>query len=149
MFKLIYSSKWSNDLCIGFDHSRECKQQELTNKETVKGNYHVRIMHYEVFNFAEHHKNAAISWRYLLTGKRKNDKVVENRHNTIGNDKTVITGFGWYGLHYKPNVKQQVELSEPIWKEVATELAYMKRCVCVKDLTFKNYIASFEKVFKF
>ena len=105
-------------------------------------------MHNEVLGFPEHHKIAAFGWRYTLTRKKNNDKVVKNRHNTIGNDKIRITGFRWYGLQYRPTVKHQVELSGPIWKEVATELAHMERSICLKDLTFKNYVASFEKVFK-
>ena len=105
-------------------------------------------MHYAVVGSAEHPINAVFVWSYTLTRNRNNDNVVLNRHNTIGKDKIVIMGFDWYGLQYRPNVKHQVELSEPIWKEVATELAHMERCICLKDLTFKNYVASFEKVFK-
>ena len=161
LYKLIYSSKGSNlcigfeysyvykrDLCIGFDHSRECKQQQLTNKETVKGNFHVRVLHYEVFGFAEHHKNAAFGWRCTLTTKRNIDKVVKKRHNKIVNDKFVTTCSNWYWLPYTPKIKEQVELSEPILKKVPTELANMERYVCMNELTFKNCVACFEKVFK-
>ena len=53
MYKLITSSKNSDDLSIGFDRSRARRQDEMTDK-IVKSKYHVRIMLKDVFGFAEH-----------------------------------------------------------------------------------------------
>ena len=43
MYKLLTSSKGSDDLSIGFDRDRNRRQRELTNNKTQKGKYHVRI----------------------------------------------------------------------------------------------------------
>ena len=39
MYKLLTSSKDSNDLSIGFDHSRNNRKRELTNNKNIKGKY--------------------------------------------------------------------------------------------------------------
>ena len=43
MYKLITSSKGSDDLSIGFDRDCNRRQRELTNNKSQKGKYHVRI----------------------------------------------------------------------------------------------------------
>ena len=43
MYKLLSSSKGSDDLSIGFDRDRGRRQRELTNNKTQKGKFHVRI----------------------------------------------------------------------------------------------------------
>ena len=43
MYKLLTSSKGSDDLSIGFDRDCNRRQRELTNNKTQKGKYHVRI----------------------------------------------------------------------------------------------------------
>ena len=43
MYKHLPSSRGSDDLSIGFDRDRNRRQLELTNNETQKGKYHVRI----------------------------------------------------------------------------------------------------------
>ena len=52
MFKLLTSSKGSDDLSICFDRDRNRRQRELTNNKTQKGKYHVRIYLKDVFGFA-------------------------------------------------------------------------------------------------
>ena len=54
MYKLITSSKDSNDLSIGFDYSRNRRRDELALNKKIKGKYHVKIMLKDVFGFAEH-----------------------------------------------------------------------------------------------
>ena len=54
MYKLITSSKDSDDLSIGFDRSRDRRKRELFNNKNIKGKYHVRIMLIDIFGFAEH-----------------------------------------------------------------------------------------------
>ena len=58
MYKLITSSKDSNDLSIGFDHSRNRRGDELALNKKIKGKYHVKIMLKDVFDFAEHQEKA-------------------------------------------------------------------------------------------
>ena len=53
MYKLLTSSKGSDDLSIGFDSNRNRRQRELTSNKTQKGKFHVRIYLKDVFGFAE------------------------------------------------------------------------------------------------
>ena len=55
MYKLLTSSRDSDDSSICFDRNRDRRKRELTNKN-VKGKYHVRIYLKDVFGFAEHQK---------------------------------------------------------------------------------------------
>ena len=49
IYKLITSSKDSNDLSIGFDHSRNRRRDELALNKNIKGKYHVKNMLKDVF----------------------------------------------------------------------------------------------------
>ena len=53
MYKLITSSKDSDDLSIGSDRSRNRKRDELTNSKNIKSKYHLRNMLKDFFGFAE------------------------------------------------------------------------------------------------
>ena len=57
IYKLLTSSKDSNDLSIGFDHRRN-RRDELPLNKSIKGKYHVKIMLKDVFRFAEHQGKA-------------------------------------------------------------------------------------------
>ena len=54
MYKLLTSSKDSDDLSIGFDRNRGRRKNELSNNKTIKGKYHIRIYLKDIFGFAEH-----------------------------------------------------------------------------------------------
>ena len=54
MYKLLTSSKNSDDQSIGFDRSRNRKKDEPAQNKNVKDKYHVRIMLKDVFGSAEH-----------------------------------------------------------------------------------------------
>ena len=58
MYKLLTSSKGSDDLSIGFDRDRNRRQRELTNNKNIKGKYHVRIYLKDVFGFVEYQEKA-------------------------------------------------------------------------------------------
>ena len=53
LYKLLTTSKDSDDLSIGFDRSRDRRRRELTNKKSIKGKYHLRIYLRDIFSFAE------------------------------------------------------------------------------------------------
>ena len=53
MYKLLSTSRDSDDLSIGFDRSRDRRKRELNNNKTQKGKYHLRIYLKDVFGFAE------------------------------------------------------------------------------------------------
>ena len=54
MYKLLTSSKDSDDLSIGFERSRDKRKRELTDNKNIKGIYHIRIYLKDVFGFAQH-----------------------------------------------------------------------------------------------
>ena len=54
IYKLLSSSRDSDDLSIGFDLSRDRRKRELNNNKTQKGKYHLRIYLKIIFGFAEH-----------------------------------------------------------------------------------------------
>ena len=51
MYKLLTSSRRSDDLSIGFDRDRGRRQRELTNDKVVEGKNHVRIMLKDFLDF--------------------------------------------------------------------------------------------------
>ena len=67
MYKLLSSSRDSDDLSIGFHRSRDKRKQELTNNKTLKGKYHVRIYLEDVFGFAEYQNKGTYGLGYKLT----------------------------------------------------------------------------------
>ena len=58
MYKLLSSSRSSDDLSIDFDRSRDRRKRELTNNKTQKEKFHLRIYLKDVFGFAEHQETA-------------------------------------------------------------------------------------------
>ena len=64
MYKLITSSKNSDDLSIGFDHSRARRQDEMTNKKRVKCRYRVGNMLKDIFGFCRTSRKSYI-WSRL------------------------------------------------------------------------------------
>ena len=64
MYKLLTSSKGSDDLSIGFDRDRTRRRNELTNNKSQKGKNHVRIYLKDVFGFVEHQEKATYGLGY-------------------------------------------------------------------------------------
>ena len=64
LYKLITSSRGSDDLSIGFDRDRGKRQQELTNIKNTKGKYHLTIMLKDIFGLAKHQENGAYGLCY-------------------------------------------------------------------------------------
>ena len=62
MYKLLASSKGSDDLSIGFDRDRTRRRNELTNNKNIKGKYHVRIYLKDVFGYAEYQEKVHMDW---------------------------------------------------------------------------------------
>ena len=87
MYKLLTSSKRSDDLSIGFDRDRNRTQRELSNNKTQKGKYHVRIYLKDVFGFAEYQDKGTYGFGYKLTLTRNTDNAVLNKGNAINNGK--------------------------------------------------------------
>ena len=106
MYKPITSSKNSDDLSIGFDRSRN-KRDELTLNKNVKGKYHLRIMLKDVFGFAECQEKATYGLRYKITLTRNEDEVVLDKVGGIADARIKIDHIHWYVSHYSPSMQQQ------------------------------------------
>ena len=93
MYKLLSSSRNSDDLSIGFDRSRDRRKRELNNDKTQIGKYHLRIYLKDVFGFAEHQQVGTFGMGYRLILTRNTDNAVLNKDNATNNAKIVIDGI--------------------------------------------------------
>ena len=114
MYKLISSAKDTNDLSIGFDHSRNRRRDELTNNKNVTGKYHLRIM---LFGFAEHQEKTSYGLAYKLVLTRKKDDAVIDKAVGIADARNKIDHIYWYVPHYTPSIEQQSILSNQTFKK--------------------------------
>ena len=129
MYKLITSSKDSNDLSIGFDQSRNRRRDELALNKNIKGKYHVKIMLKDVFGFAEHQEKATYGLGYKLTLIRNKDDAVIDKAGGIADARIRIDHIHWYVPHYTPSIQQQSTLSKQILSKTPTELRYVERSI--------------------
>ena len=90
IYKLITSSKDSNDLSIGFDNSRNRRRDELAPNENIKGKYHLKIMLRDIFGFAEHQEKATYGLGYKLTLTRNKDDAVIDKAGGIADARIRI-----------------------------------------------------------
>ena len=138
MYKLLTSSRGSDDLPTGFDRSRDRRKQELTNNKNVKGKNHVRIVLKDKFSFVEHQEKATFGLGYGLTLTRNSDNAVLNKGNATNNGKFKIFNIDWYASHYIPSVKKQGELMKQIVDKTTTDLRYPERSVFLKEVNSQN-----------
>ena len=138
MYKLLSSSKGSDDLAIGFDRDRTKRRNELTNNKNIKGKYHLRIYLKDVFGFAEYQEKGTYGLGYKLTLTRNTDNAVLNKANAINNGKIRINALEWYVPHYTPSVQQQSILSKQILNKTPTQIQYPERSVFMKEVNTQN-----------
>ena len=105
MYKLLSSSRDSDDLSIGFDRSRDRRKREVNNIKTQKGKNHLRTYLKDVFGFAEHQQVGTLGMGYRLILTRNTDNPVLNKDNTTNDAKIVINGREWYVPHYAPSLE--------------------------------------------
>ena len=117
MYKLLTSSRGSDDLSSGFDRDRNRRQRELTNNNSQKGKYHVRIYLKDVFGFAEYQQKATYGLGYKLSLTRNTDNAVLNKANATNNGKIKINAIEWYVPNYTPCMQQQSILYNQIFKQ--------------------------------
>ena len=139
MYKLLSSSKGSDDLSIGFDRDRTRRRNELTNNKNIKGKYHVRIYLKDVFGFAEYQEKATYGLSYKLTLTRNTDNTVLNKDNAINIGKIKINAIEWYVPHYTPSIQQQSILSKQILNKTPTQIQYPERSVFMKEVNTQNF----------
>ena len=127
MCKLITSSRYSNDLSIGFDRSRNRREDELAPNKNTKGKYHLRIMLKDVFCIAEHQEEATygLGFKPTLT-RNKDDAVINKAGPAIADARIKIDHIHWHVPHYTPSIQQQSIVSNQILSKTPTELRYVE-----------------------
>ena len=138
MYKLITTSKGSDDLSIGFDRSSEKRREEITDNKNVKGKFHLRIMLGDVFGFAEHQEKATYGLGVKLTLTRNKDEAVIDKVAGIADARIKIDHIHGYVPHYIPSMSQQVVMSKQVLNKTTTELRYVERSVFMKEVNNQN-----------
>ena len=138
MYKVLTSSRGSDDLSIGFDRDRNRRKRELTNNQNIKGKYHMKIYLEDIFGFAEHQEKAPYGLGYKLTSTRNWDNVVSNKTNATAFDKIKINSIEWYEAHYTASLKEQGIIMKQITDKIPTELRYVERSVFMKEVNTQN-----------
>ena len=139
MYKLITSSKNSDDLSIGFDRSSARRRAEMTNNKSVKGKHHLRIMLEDLFGFAEHQEKATNGLGYKLTLTRNKDEAVIEKVAGIAHARIKIDHIHWYVPHYTLSMSQQTIMSKQILNKTPTELRYVERSDFMKEVNNQNF----------
>ena len=138
VYKLITSSKDSDDLSIGFDRSRTKRRDELALNKNIKGKYHLKILLKDIFGFAEHQEKATYGLVYKLTLTRNKDDAVLDKANGIADARIRIDHIHWYVPHYTPSIQQQSIMSKQILNKSPTQLRYVERSVFMKQVNNQN-----------
>ena len=139
LYKLLTSSKGSDDLSIGFDRDRNRRQRELTINKSQKGKYHIRMYLKDVFGFADYQDKGTYGLGYKLTLTRNTDNALLNKDNAIANGRIKINAIEWYVPHYTPSMQQQSILSKQIINKTPTEIKYPERSVFMKEVNTQNF----------
>ena len=139
MYKLLSSSKGSDDLSIGFDRSRDRRKRELTNNKNLKGKYHVRFYLKDNFGHAECQEKGTYGLGYKLTLTRKTDNAVLNKDNAVNNAKNKINALEWYFPHYIPSLDDYTKMHIQLKNKTPTNLHYPERSVFMKEVDTQNF----------
>ena len=138
MYKLITSSKESDDLSIGFCRSSERRRDDMTNNKNIKGKFHLRIMLIDVFGSAEHQEKATYGLGYKPTLTRNKVEAVIDKVAGITDARVEIDQIYWYVAQYTPSIQQQSILSKQNFSKTPTELSYFERSVFMKEVNNQN-----------
>ena len=138
MYKLITSSRGSDDLSIGFDRDRNRRQREFTKNKKQKSKFHLRIYLMDNFGFAEHQKMHTYRLRYTLTSTTNSDNSALNKANATIVGKIKVNSIEWYMPLYIGSISQQAILSKQISIKAPTELQYVERSVFMKEVNTQN-----------
>ena len=103
MYKLLTSSKDSEDSSIGFDRSRGRRKNKLYNNKSIKGKFHIRIYLKDIFGFAGYQEKVTYGLGYKLSVTRNTDNAVLNKAAATNDGKVKINSLDWYIPHYSPN----------------------------------------------
>ena len=78
MYKLITSSRGSDDLSLGFDRDRNRRRRELANNKNKKGKFHVGNYLRDMFGFTGHQEKGSYGFGNRLKLTRITDNAVLN-----------------------------------------------------------------------
>ena len=106
IYKIVTSSKDSDDLSIGFDRNRGRRENELSNSKNIKGKYHTRIYLKDILGYAEHQEKATYGLGYSLLLTRNTDNAVLKKDNTVVLGRVKINSRDWYVPHYTVNLEE-------------------------------------------
>ena len=138
IYKLVTSSKDSDDLSIGFNRNRGKRKDDLSNNKTIKGRYHTRNYLRDILGFSEHQEKATYGLGYKLILTRNTDNAVLNKDNAVVNGRVKINSLDWYVPHYTVNLEEYTKLMTQIKKNTPTLLHYVERSVFMKELNTQN-----------
>ena len=138
MYKLLTSSKDSEDSSIGFDRNRGRRKNEVSNNKSIKCKYHTRIYLKDIFGYAVYQEKGTYGLGYKLTLTRNTDNAVLNKAAAINNAKVEINSLHWYVPHYSPNLEEYNKLMIQIKKNSPTLLHYPERSVFMKEVNTQN-----------
>ena len=138
LYKLMTSSKDSEDSSIGFDRNRGRRKNELSINKSIKGKFHIRIYLKDIFGFAGHQEKETYGLGYKLTLTRNTDNAVLNKAAATNNGKLKINSLDWYIPHYSPNLEEYKKLLLKIKKNTPTLLHSPERSVFMKEVNTQN-----------
>ena len=98
MYKLLTTSRSSDDLSYGFDRDRGKGRDELTNDKNIRGVFHVRIMLKHVFGFAQHKENATYGLGYKLPLTRNKDAAILDKAAGFADARILNVFIGMYSI---------------------------------------------------
>ena len=136
MYKLITSSKDSEDLSNGFEKDRKRRQRQLSVNKNLKGNFNHKNMLEDKLGFAE--KQEKDTFGYKLTFKRNTDKSVWIKAEATIVGKIKINDIEAYVEHYSPSIPQQAILFKQYLNRTPTEFQYVKISVSTKEVKTQN-----------
>ena len=134
MYKLLTSSKDSDDSSIGFDRDRGRRKRELSHNESIKGKYHIRIYLKNIFRFVGYQEKGTFGLGNKLTLTRSTDNAVLNKAAATNNAKVKINSLDWYVPHYSPNLEEYNKLMNQIKKNSPTLFhCFHERKICFDE----------------
>ena len=138
MYKLLTSSRGSDDLPIGFDSDCNRRKRELTNNKNIRGKYHMRIHLKDIFGVTQHQEKAAYGLGYKLTLTRASDNAVLNKTNATVIGEIKINSIEWNVPHYTASLKEEGILMKQITDKIPAELRYVERSVFMEEVNTQN-----------
>ena len=138
MYKLLTSSKDSDDLSLGFDRNRGRRKSELSENKSIKGKYHIRIYLKDIFGFAEHQEKGTYGLGYKLTLTRDTDNTVLNKDDAVANARIKNSSLDWYVPHYSPDLEEYNKILNQTKKNTPTLLHYPEKTVFMKEVNTQN-----------